>query len=362
MKQLFSILAGTVMMLIISNDIKAQGCVAIRSTGGICSMDHFSQTDTLSKWEFNVNNRYYKSFRHFIGTKEQKQRVELGTDVINHSYTLDLTPTYHLNKWWSFSLDVPVLANSRSSLYEHDRKTRHLTHSFGMGDIRLTAYRWIIDPARMSKGNIQVGLGIKLATGDYNYQDFFYKNDSTSLLGPVDQSIQLGDGGTGFTAEINAYYNFSKRFSSYANLYYLANPREQNGTSTSRGAAPSASSILYQSSTMSVPDQYLVRVGFNYAVKSLMISLGARDECLPVHDLIGGSGGFRRPGYIISAEPGLTYNFKKMSIYAFVPVALVRNRTQSVPDKIKTARTGVYSQGDAAFADYTINVGFTSRF
>lgn len=362
MKQLFSMLASVFLMLVISNDIKAQGCVAIRSTGGICSMDHLSQTDTLSKWEFNINNRYFKSFRHFIGTKEQKQRVALGTDVINHSYTLDLTPTYHLNKWWSFSLDVPILANSRSSLYEHDGKTRHLTHSFGLGDIRFTAYRWIVDPAKMTKGNIQVGLGIKLATGDYNYQDFFYKNDSTSVLGPVDQSIQLGDGGTGFTAEINAYYNFSKRFSSYANLYYLANPREQNGTSIFRGAPPSATSILYQMSTMSVPDQYLVRLGFNYEIKSFMVSLGARDECLPVHDLIGGSGGFRRPGYIISVEPGLTYNFKKMSIYAFVPVALVRNRTQSVPDKIKTAKTGVYSQGDAAFADYTINVGFTTRF
>jgi hypothetical protein len=72
--------------------------------------------------------------------------------------------------------------------------------------------------------------------------------------------------------------------------------------------------------------------------------------------------GFRRPGYIISAEPGLTYSFKKVSIYAFVPVAVVRDRTQSVADKIQTKLTGVYTQGDAAFADYTINVGFTTRF
>ena len=362
MKQLFLFFLGTCFITIVSNKCVAQGCVAIRSTGGICSMNHDDASDTLTKWEFNLNNRYFKSFRHFVGTKEQKQRVEQGTDVINHAYTLDLTPTYHLNKWWSFSLDVPILANSRSSLYEHDGKSRHLTHSFGLGDIRLTAYRWIVDPAKMPRGNVQVGLGIKLATGDYKYQDFFYKSDSTSVLGPVDQSIQLGDGGTGFTLEANAYYYFSKNFSSYANLYYLANPREQNGTSTARGGNTSASSILYQSSTMSVPDQYMLRAGFNYTAKSLMVSLGVRDECLPVHDLIGGSGGFRRPGYIISVEPGVTYSFKKVSLYAFVPVALVRDRTQSVPDKIKTAMTGVYSQGDAAFADYTINVGLTTRF
>jgi hypothetical protein len=53
---------------------------------------------------------------------------------------------------------------------------------------------------------------------------------------------------------------------------------------------------------------------------------------------------------------------KKCNIYAYVPIAVVRNRTQSVPDKIKTDLTGVYAQGDAAFADYSVNVGFSIRF
>jgi hypothetical protein len=45
-----------------------------------------------------------------------------------------------------------------------------------------------------------------------------------------------------------------------------------------------------------------------------------------------------------------------------VPVALVRNRTQSIPDKETTAETGIYKQGDAAFADYVINVGMNIQF
>jgi hypothetical protein len=61
-------------------------------------------------------------------------------------------------------------------------------------------------------------------------------------------------------------------------------------------------------------------------------------------------------------EPGLIYNFKKVNVYAYVPVALVRDRTQSVADKIQTKLTGVYTQGDAAFADYTINVGCSFKF
>jgi len=93
-----------------------------------------------------------------------------------------------------------------------------------------------------------------------------------------------------------------------------------------------------------------------------MFSAGVRDECLPAKDLIGGSGGFRRPGYIISAEPGVTYNFKKAAVYAFVPIALVRNRTQSYPDQLSSKMTGTTVHGDAAFADYAVNIGCTLRF
>jgi hypothetical protein len=361
MKQIFSLFLTTLFILIFSENADAQGCVAIRSTGGICTMEH-SNSENHSKWTLNVNNRYFKSFRHFVGTKEQKQRVANGSEVINHSYTLDLTLTRNLNKWWSFSVDVPVVANTRSSLYEHDGKHRFSTHSFGIGDIRLSAYRWVFDPAKTPKGNIQFGLGIKLPTGDYKYQDVFHKNDSTLVLGPVDQSIQLGDGGTGFSTELNAYYNFSKKLGLYSNLYYLLSPREQNGTLTSRGGTPSSTSIKNGSFVMSVPDQYMIRAGVNFTSKNLTASLGFRDECLPAKDLIGGSKGFRRPGYILSLEPGITYNLKKMNVYAYVPVALKRDRTQSVADKIQTQLTGVYTQGDAAFADYTVNVGCSIRF
>ena len=220
----------------------------------------------------------------------------------------------------------------------------------------------MLDPAKRNKGNVQLGLGIKLPTGDYKYQDFFYKNDSTEILGPVDQSIQLGDGGTGISAELNTFYNMSKSFSLYGNFYYLANPREQNGTSTARGASPSVTAIRYGSSTMSVPDQYMVRAGVNFTTKSLALSMGIRDECLPAEDLFGGSSGFRRPGYIISVEPGITLKLKKANVYAYIPVALQRSRTQSFADKKRTSITGVYAQGDAAFADYAINNGATFRF
>lgn len=338
-----------------------QGCVAIRSNGAVCTRQDAGKAIS-GAWQLNTGYRYFKSFRHYVGTKEQKQRVEEGTDVRNWSHSLNFNLSKQLTNRWSLALDLPVLANTRSSLYEHGGKARYITRSFGLGDIRFSAYRWLLDPAKSMNANIQVGLGIKLPTGDYKYQDFFSKADNTRILGPVDQSIQLGDGGTGFTAEINAYYNFSHHVGVYGNFYYLLNPREQNGTSTARGAAPSATSIAYQSSTMSVPDQYMARAGANVSVSDFSVSAGMRMECIPVHDLAGGSTGFRRPGYVISAEPGFTYQMKKVTAFGSVPIALVRNRTQSVPDKIRTQLTEVRAQGDAAFADYSINLGLSYRF
>lgn len=357
-----------IILLIASSGISlyagAQGCVAIRSVGGMCTMDHGDGADASpQKWLLNVNNRYFNSFRHFVGEVEQTQRADLGTQVINHSYTMDIAATRMLNNRWSVAMDVPILSNTRSSLYEHGGKERHTTASFGLGDIRFTGYYWLLNPEKHSKVNVQIGLGIKLPTGDYKYTDRFYTSTpGVTVIGPVDQSIQLGDGGTGFTTEVNAYYNIARNVSLYANFYYLINPREQNGTSTARGGTPSASAVANGSDVMSVPDQLMLRGGANWVVNKFTFSAGLRNECLPVHDLIGGSLGFRRPGYIISGEPGVTYAFKKFNVYAFVPIAITRNRTQSMADKISTDLSGKYTQGDAAFADYAINIGLSLRF
>ncbi len=116
---------------------------------------------------------------------------------------------------------------------------------------------------------------------------------------------------------------------------------------------------------MSVPDQYMGRAGLTYSfrhIKGLGLSAGARLEGIPVHDLAGGNGDFRRPGYIWSVEPTITYAVKKLNFFAAVPFAVERNRTQSVTDKENSVKLNKQVQGDAAFADYTINAGFSLRF
>ena len=342
--------------ILVQQESFSQGCVAIKGTAGICGRP----TDAKG-WELNLNNRYFKSYKHFVGTVEQKQRIEESSNVINHAYELDITATRTLNSRWSLAMTLPILAFGRSSLYEHDGATRHSTHSFGIGDARFSAYRWMFDPKTSHKGNVQIGLGVKLPTGDYKYQDYFYKKADSSVLGPIDQSIQPGDGGTGITFELNSFYNFNHKLGVYAGFFYLSNPREVNGTSTTRGGTASATAKKYNTDVMSVPDLFMTRGGVAYMVNHFAFSGGIRIEGLPSSDLIGGSRGFRRPGYIISAEPAVTFVAKKTSFNIAVPFALKRNRTQSDSDKRRTNDTGVHQQGDAAFADYLISAGMTIK-
>lgn len=364
MKSLY--IAISLAMVFACEQANSQGCVAVRSTGGACMMQ--SHDSMARGWQLTTSMRYFRSYKHFRGSHEEKNRVQENSEVINHSASMDITLVRNFNSRWSMAVNLPVLSNARSSKYEHygnastSPDARRSTHSFGIGDMRIIGYYWLINPSKAHRGNIQAGLGLKLPTGDYRVMDHFYKSDGSVLLGPVDQSIQLGDGGTGFTGELNGYYNLSPVVSVYGNVYYLINPREHNGVSTARGGATSASSVANGSDVMSVPDQYMLRAGGSFSFNKFSASIGARMECIPVHDLVGGSSGFRRPGYIISAEPGVSYQFHKFSTFVTIPFALERNRTQSVPDKITTARTGVFTQGDAAFADYLINVGVNIRF
>src|SRR5690606_40723399 len=95
----------------------------------------------------------------------------------------------------------------------------------------------------------------------------------------------------------------------------------------------------------------------------LQVGLGARYEGIPVEDLIGESDGFRRPGYIISLEPSASFNINhKHAIGINFPIALYRNRTQSVIDKQQTAITGEYRHGDAAFADWLMSISYVRNF
>jgi hypothetical protein len=312
--------------------------------------------------QVGMNYRYFKSFRHFRGTEEEPDRVANGNEVINHSHAWDFFLTYGISERLYASVTIPTVINSRSSLYEHGREERNTTFSRGLGDMRVGVGYWLFDLESHPKGNLALGLGLKLPTGNYNASDIFYNvgPEGSPEVRPVDQSIQPGDGGFGVTVDFQLYQQLADKLFLYAGGFYLINPRETNGIRTFR---ETLSPVLTNEAIMAVPDQFSVRLGASYSISErISVSLGTRYDEVPVKDLIGGNEGFRRPGNVLSVDPGISFMYQNFSMNLNVPFAVRRERPQSVTDKETEEMTGVPRNGDAAFADYVINFGVAYRF
>jgi len=343
--------------MLYSISAESQGCIMVHNISGFGQYNLTDNAFSTSDWQLNINNRYFKAFRDFKGADDQKTPAQ--DESIVRSFTTDITLSRLLKNGWSMDLSIPFASNSRFADKEHGGPgtERHTTHTFGLGDIRFTVYKWLLNPSVSQKGNVQLGLGIKLPTGDYKYQDYFYKNDTTKILAPVNASIALGDGGTGIITELNTFYFFKSTISFYGNFYYLINPRDQNGVSTSTWRAPASLDIMTTADVYSIPDVYSLRAGFNFDFKKFALSAGLRDEGVPVHDLIGNNHGLRRPGHNLSFEPGIIYKMKKISMYVYVPAIISRRIKQNPTDALATEITGVYRIGAGGSGDYSVFAG-----
>jgi hypothetical protein len=310
------------------------------------------------EWGVSFGWRYQESDRHFVGDDYQENRDELGNQVINHVNLADLTVRYQATKRVELSLGVPFFMGTRSqSLRQNNVELeRFQTAARGIGDIFFTSRRWMFDPDMHPGRNLQLGVGVKIPTGQNNSTDTFRilsGNAVTNQIRTVDQSIQPGDGGFGILVDASGFSALKGgKMSVYGGAAYLSTPGEKSNVQTYR-TAPGEE-------LMSIADQYLARGGVSFPIPraaGMTVSAGLRLEGVPVRDIIGGDTGFRRPGIAVSFEPAINLMVKgKNAVTLAVPVAIYRNRFQSVPDIARGAH------GDAAFADYLILGGYSRRF
>ncbi len=273
------------------------------------------------QWDVSLSYRFLHSDQIFTGSQEQRQ---LAKFVVIDIHSVDFTTRYAFTERFSASLTLPFLHGMHESAFEHDGVNRHTTSTAGIGDVRLLGNAWLLNPATHPDGNILFSAGIKAPTGESNAKDTFYQPGPVEH--PVDAAIQPGDGGWGVVFEGQAYRKIFKGTFVYAAAQYLINPRGQNGTGAPVAYIPG---II---TTNSVPDQFMARAGIMYSIwpeRGLAISLGARCEGIPVHDLAGSNEGIRTSGYSIAVEPGLYYSTGKNSFSLTTPVAVYRNRTLS---------------------------------
>jgi hypothetical protein len=359
-------------LLFLSEKSSAQGCVAVRpmscaSTGNVNSLGLLEK----NQWQINAGYRYFESFRHFRGDHEEKERLENNTEVVNTTHAIDLGITYGITNRLSVSLNLPLIYYYRTSLYEHygnslsanPEQKRFGMGAQGIGDVRISGTYWVLNPEKENlKGNFAFGLGVKVPTGNSNVQGDFHRISSNGgdsvVTRAVDQSIQLGDGGWGVSMEAQGFVEIFNQGWLFASGFYMSTPQEMNSTLT-RGTIVNVDPLI---AYHSISDQFAARLGLNYGALhklGLAFNLGARVEGIPSEDLIGGSAGFRRPGYIVSVEPGVSYMKGGFSAALNVPVALYRNRVKSFYDN---ADPSGQRHGDAAFADYLVSLNLAYRF
>lgn len=344
----------------------AQGCVAAKGAGQMPRHSQAGeQADSPARLSSSVAYRWLNSDRHFVGSEEQKQRKREGSQVINRSHFVDFSLTYDFNDRYSATLTIPYADHDRSSVVRDSQRRilqRFHTQNSGLADIRLMGNMWLLDPKTHADGNVLLGLGLDLPTGKKDARDTFQAFDAaTGTIVPrvrtVDQSIQLGDGGYGVLLDVYAYKRIRERLSVFATASYAITPENTNGVPTFRGNP--------FESVMSIADSYMGRVGFDYLVwprYGLSFTLDGRIEGVAVRDLVGNSDGFRRPGYALAVEPGVSAMVGTYSMSLFVPLTVYRNRQRSVADERETAATGQFRHGDAAFADSLVMFNVTRSF
>lgn len=294
-----------------------------------------------------VDWRSFSSFRHFVGEKENVSRAVNNTQIKNHQNLYNVSVEMQLNPRWSVNAFVPVLQGTRNQKYA-PVGTFDIA---GVGDMVVGVQGWVLRPPAENGGNVAFSVGLKLPTGLNNGMGTARLKNGRVQHVVADQSLQPGDGTWGFTLGSQAYKQTYFHTIGYFQGSWLFNPADTNGVPTFRSAP--------WESVMSATDQYLFRAGLARhvpKVHGLAASLGGRMEGIPVRDAFGKSDGFRRPGYIISVEPSLQYQYRTTMISLTSPWALQRNRRASVTDLAH------HTHGDAAFADYSINLGMSHSF
>ncbi|MEP6615362.1 MAG: hypothetical protein ABJA57_02225 [Ginsengibacter sp.] len=389
MKKILSLLFTAGMIFFHVIDSNAQGCVAVRQMGGVNAIScvhakGLSNSYNLLKGDLQVgaNYRYFHSWRHFVGTEEQPQRQvtggghdangnDRGNAVNIYSHAVDLNFSYGLSNRIQLNVSIPYVHNERSQVLRTNAKDtfRYSVFAQGLGDVRLGINYWVFNPDKVQKGNLMLGAGLKLNTGNHHAVDEAPQADGTVKKVVMDQAIQPGDGGIGISVELQTFRQLYKGVYGFANGYYLFNSKQSNGTFKS---APKAGLEGYE--IYACPDQYFARAGVLTGVgksKQLTLSLAGRLEGIPAYDAFGGQVAYRRPGYVVAIESGVAYRTGQHSFSLFVPCNFIRNRVQSAADiadqklqnsKINDPLKQVHVQGDAAFADYSISLGYSYRF
>lgn len=302
-----------------------------------------------------LGERHQYSFQHYVGDVYQEVRAQAHTQVENRINLVSMNLTYQVTPRVSVEIDAPILFASRKN-----QSSPIKYESTGIGDTIIGVNSWVLNPTHAHKGNVAVGIGLYIPTGNDDVQNTVNTNTTgvgaaTNVTAPVDYSIQPGTGGWGGVLNWMGFYRMGHDLTVYTDGNYIAMNGGTNGVQ--RGATLSTTTPL--NNYDSIADQYLLEAGVSFPahVKGLYATVGPRWEGVPAYNLFPVSNdGFRRPGYAVTVGPGLEYARGGNILNAGIYKAVHRDRTGSYPDSVYN------SHGDAAFAKYVWLASVTHRF
>jgi hypothetical protein len=293
---------------------------------------------TLSMGFRNVYaNQYFLNENVFTQANQSQQPTRLWN-------TLDLTGTYQLTRRVNLQATLPLQWNQASFLVPFSEGPlaetfRQRLSTAGVGDILLVERTWLLDPERVKRGNVLVGVGLKLPTGNYRGGNT-WTGGGPGLWNnkPAPLTIMVGDGGVDVLAEVLAYRIVKypvRRTNVFAVGSYLFTPRGTTGIPSQNllaGPPISTSPFTQNSLVNTVPDVYSLRAGMivpspfkdNKYLRPLSGLIAYRWDGSPQRDFIGNSNGFRQPGFFMAVELGLFYQNKRHLVQAMTPISFVR--------------------------------------
>lgn len=304
------------------------------------------------EWLVAVDYRYLHADRFFFGSQSQPPSQFHGQPLIINVHSVNLNVTYGVTDRFNLRLTVPVSTGSQSRFYLDS--VRHVARAGGIGDIGLVGTTWLLNPQTHADGNVALGAGVKMPTGNNNFTTDYFLKSGASIQFPVDQSIELGDGGWGVIVQGQAFRRFAPRAFAYFTGSYLVSPRNQ--TDVTRAPTGEPNSTVH----ISVPDVYTGRLGVIYGVlpeQGLSLSLGGRVDGIPYHDLIGRSDGFRRPSYIVFVDPGISLAQGPGTFTLSTPIRVAQRLATRA-----TAQQSGGTIGSGDLAGVVIFVGYARRF
>jgi hypothetical protein len=300
------------------------------------------------EWQIGVAYRRLTADKWFFGRDVRDDLAPFGKPLSLNINSLDVTVRYGLTSRVNFALTLPFSYGVQTRFYA-DAQQHHVSAG-GLGDINLIGNLWLGDPATHPSRNLAIGIGVKAPTGKNSATDNFFTAAGTTRA-PVDQSIQLGDGGLGIILQTQAFDRVTGNLFGYFSGSYLISPKKKSDVQFVKANGTGSGIFL------SVPDVYSARAGAAYAMwpaRGLLVSLGARVDGIPLRDLVGGGDdGFRRPGYSLYADPGLSVTVANGTFSVSVPIRVAQDFR---PDLTAGHPVG----GD--LANYLVFASYTVRF